>query len=250
MELSALRLEVRERLNELTADFYTDSEVDRALNEAMRRFCAEEQWPFLMTEWDGPQLVADGYEIDLPNNVSLTRVFNLNIDGDSLDRPRMLVRVDPNEGFHLRFQYDGRTGTPRWYYIARSNLVSSGDEEPPIIYTARVIPTADATYDVEGQYMMVPTDLSAATDEPPIPFEYQEAMAAWATGKLILKELGISQKASEQFGLYAKVLEQARKDLKAFSLDEVVAWGRREPLRGYWADSFDPRFRVPPTLGG
>lgn len=249
MELSGLRTEVRERLNELTADFYTDAEVDRALNEGVRRFCAEEMWPFLLTEWTDGQLTADNAELDLPNNVSLTRVFNVAIDGDSLDRPRMLERVDAQEGFKLKHQYDGRTGIPRWYYIARSNLVLTGDEEPPIIYTAKMIPVPDATFTVDAQYMMVPIDLAAATDEPPIPLEYHEAVAAWATGKLLLKELAISQKASEQFGLYQKVLEQAKKDLRAFNLDETVAWGRQHPLRGYWADEFDPRFRIPPNVG-
>lgn len=249
MDLTALRLEVREVLNELTADFYTDSEVDRAINSGVRRFCAEEQWPFLLTEWTDGVLATDVNTLDLPTNISLTRVFNLSIDGDSLSQPILLRRVDPSEGFQLRFQYTDRTGTPRWYYIASSNLVATGDEEPPIIYTARVIPTPDAAYTVEAQYMMVPTDLSAVTDEPPVPYEYQEAICAWAAGKLLLKELGISQKASEQFSIYAKVLEQARKDLKSFSLDEVVAWGRREPLRGYWDNASDPRWRTPQNLG-
>jgi hypothetical protein len=247
VELSDIRTEVRERIGELSADFWTDDEVDRAINEAIRRFCIEEQWPFLLTEWDSSVTNGDD-ELDLPSNISLMRVFNISISGTTLVWPRMLIRVDPNEGFALRHQYTDHEGSPRWYYITRSDL--SVTEAPPITYTARLIPTPDADFDVSAQYMAVPSVLGAPTDEPMVPDEYQEAVIAWAAGKLYLKEMQTSQKSSEQFGIYAKVLDQARKDLKSFSLDETVAWGRKQPLRGYWAEEWDPRFRVPPTLGG
>lgn len=246
MDLTALRLEVRERLNELTADFYTTDEIDRAINEAIRRFCAEETWPFLLTEWTS-SFTTDDDELDLPSDVSLTRVFNIAISGTNLSRPRMLTRVDSKEGFVLRHEYSLSTGTPRWYYITRSN--QNDDNAPPVTYTAKLVPASDGDYDVEAQYLAIPATLTGTSEEPMVPTEYQEAVVAWATGKLFLKELGISQKASEQFGIYAKVLEQARKDLRAFSLDEVVAWGRREPLRGMQAATDDPRFRTPQNLG-
>jgi hypothetical protein len=190
--------------------------------------------------------VADDNELILPSDISLTRVFNLAVDGTNLASPQMLERVDPQEGFALRFQYDGHTGTPRWYYITRSN--QSDDNAPPVTYTAKVIPVPDEAYDVEAQYFAVPTTLTGDAEEPMVPTEYQEAIVAWATGKLFLKELGISQKASEQFSLYAKVLEQARNDLKSFDLDETVALGRRLPTRGPWAQQ-TVRDRIPPILG-
>lgn len=246
MDLTDLRLEVRERVGELSADFFTDSEVDRAINEAVRRFCVEEKWPFLLTEWTSTT-VADSADLDLPSNVSLTRVFNVSISGGSLSRGAMLERVDPNEGFMLRHQYTDRTGAPRWYYITKSNL--SDDEAPPVTYTAKLIPTPDATYDVEAQYMAVPVTLTGTAEEPMVPTEYQEAIPAWAAGKLFLKEQSVSQKASEQFGIYAKVLDQARKDLKEFSLDEVVAWGRKQPMPGGGYSMGDARWRLPTNLG-
>jgi len=245
-DLTDLRLEVRERVNELSADFFTDNEVDRAINEAIRRFCAEEPWPFLLTEFSS-SITVDDAEFDLPSNISLTRIFNLALSGGSLSVPRMLTRVDANEGFVLRHQFSLTTGTPRWYYITRTNL--SANEEPPIVYTVKIIPTSDDDYDLEGQYMAMPIDIAGPSEEPMVPPEYAEAIAAWAAGKLFLKEIGISQKASEQFAIYAKVLEQARKDLKAFSLDEVVAWGRRHPLAADYGKPWDPRFRTPQNLG-
>lgn len=249
MDLTDIRTEVRARIQELTADFYTDTEVDNAINEAQRRFCNEEKWPFLLTEFSSTLSVGSD-ELDLPNNVSLNRIFNISISGDVLPYGRMLERVDPQEGFRLRQMYNITSpirGIPRWYYITRSN--QDADGAPPIIYTAKFVPLADNDYTVDGQYMMVPLDLTGGADEPTVPIEYQEAIVAWATGKLFLKEFSISQKASEQFSIYAKVLEQARQDLKTFDLDEVVALGRRNPLRGAWDATNDVRYRTPPTLG-
>lgn len=244
MDLADLALEVRERVGELEDDFFTDDEVERAVNEAVRRFCAEEQWPFLITEWTSG-ITTDDDELTLPSDISLTRVFNLALSGDTLARPQMVERVDPKEGFTLRHNYSLSTGTPRFYYISRSN--QEADEAPPVTYTAKLIPASDGDYDVEAQYIAVPVLLSGPSDEPMVPYEYQDAIVAWAAGKLFLKEQAVSQKASEQFSIYAKVLEQARKDLKAFSLDEIVAWGRREPMRGH--DLRDPRARTPQNLG-
>jgi hypothetical protein len=250
VDLSTIRTEVRERLAETSADFFTDDEVDRAINEAVRRFCAEEQWPFLLTEWSLDELEEDTdgsavAEIDLPTNVSLRNVFNLAVSGSSLAHPQMLERVDSNEGFRLRHAYEDITGAPRWYYITRTN--ASEDESSTLTYTLKLIPAPDTTdYQFEAQYMVQPAYLSGDTDEPMVPEEYHEAICAWAAGKLFLKELGISQKSSEQFQLYQKVLEQARADLRSFALDEVVAWGRRLPRY----DSYEPRMRIPPTLGG
>ena len=251
MDLTDLRLETRERLGELTADFWTDVEVDRAINEALNRFCMEEKWPFLLTDYSNT-LAAATTELDLPDDVSLNRMFNLAVSGGSLSYGRMLERLSSADGFRQQFNAQALTGPPRWYYIIRSSAIVVG--APPTVYTVKFIPTPDVDYDLSGQYMAVPTMLSGAQDEPVIPTEYQEAIPARAAGKLFLKEnmAAISQKASEQFQLYFQVLAQARKDFKEFDLDETVAWGRshphgRRPGRGLMTN--DPWNRIPPTLG-
>lgn len=228
MDLTTLRLEVRERLGELESDFFTDSEVDRAINEAIRRFSSEERWPWLYTEWTS-SLTANDNSLALPSNVSLNRVINMSASGGSLARPRLLERLDPSGGFRARFTFDQRTGPPMYYYIATTNL--SDDQAPPVVYTARIIPTPDVDYDIEAQYMAVPVELSGEADEPMVPEEYQEAIPAWAAGKLFLKEFAISGKANEQFSLYQKVLDQAREDVMVPNMDEQVAWGREAPTR-------------------
>jgi hypothetical protein len=246
VNLTTIRTEVRERIGEISADFFTNAEVDRAINEAVRRFAFEEKWPFLLTEWSSTLDGGDD-ELTLPDNISASRFFNLSIDSSSLATARILKKVDAREGFSLRHVYTANQGIPMWYYIARSN--QNDDESPPVVYTARVIPTPDVDYDVDALYMAVPIEMATASDEPMIPEEYQDAIPAWAAGKLFLKEQAISQKASEQFGIYGKVLEQARLDMKSYNSDEVVAWGRREPLRGPWQQTMDPRFRTAQNLG-
>lgn len=252
MNLGEYQEEVRERLGEVTAsfttdgDFWTNDEVRRAINEAQRRFCAEEQWPFLVTEWTS-SITTNDTTLALPSNVSLARVFNLSIDGDNLQSAQLLKRVEPSAGFRLRAAYDDYTGAPFAYYIVTSDLPDN--EAPPIQYTARLIPPSDGDYDVTAQYYAQPVVMTGQSDEAMVPDEYAEAIAAWATGKLFLKELGISQKSSEQFQVYYKVLAQAQKDLKAHNnLDEVVAWGR-DAGRIWSPDPFDPRRRMPPNLG-
>lgn len=248
MDLTTLRLEVRERLGELSADFFTNAEVDRAINEALRRFSAEERWPWLYTELTDA-IATDTDEYDLPSDVGPNRLFAFSVTGGNIGTVggQMLERVTPMEGFRLRHQYDGHTGVPRWYYVSRTN--QSSDGSPPTIYTVRVIPTTDTSYDIEAIYLCVPPELSGASDEPLCPEEYQEAIPAWATGKLFLKEFQISQKASEQFSLYSKVLEQAKNDLFEWDADEVVAWGRKQPQVGKWSSYVDIQRRIPRVLG-
>lgn len=226
MDLTTIRLEVRERLGELTADFFTDDEVTRAINEAVRRFSNEERWPWLLTEHTG-ELEAGEDDYDLPEDIAPNRVFNMTVDDDSLIRARPLERVDPYEGFRLRHAYDGHTGCPRYYYTHNTNL--QADDEGPITFTAKLIPTPDLAYTVEAQYYFVPIELSGGGDEPAVPVEYQDAIPAWAAGKLFLKEFQISQKAQEQFSIYGNIVQQARAEYMEPNTDMTSAWGREHP---------------------
>jgi hypothetical protein len=228
VELVTIQLEVRERLGELEADFFSDDEVDRAINEAVKRFSSEEQWPWLYTEW-ASTLIAEDNSLELPESVSIGRIFNMSVSGGSLSRPRMLERLEPSAGFRALHAFDQRSAAPMYYYIAMSN--QDDNQSSPVQYTARVVPTPDVAYDVQAQYLAIPATLVDDTDEPMMPEEYQEAVPAWAAGKLFLKEMSISQKAQEQFGLYAKVLNQAREDVLSLQQDEEVAWGRMAPVR-------------------
>lgn len=239
MNLTELIAETRARISETTeADFFTDAQITRSLNEGLRRFTNAERWPWLYTEFSDTLGLGES-ELTLPDDVALNRVFALSImDSVNLAGGVMLERIQPVEGFRMRMAYNDRQGTPQYYYIAGTNLDADGS--PPTRYTAKFIPEADAEYEIGGIYMFVPPLLDAGDDEPALPTEYQDALPAYAAGLLYLQELEISQKASEQFTLYTNILGEAVKDTKQFDADEVVAWGRSKPAgRGFGRD-IDP----------
>lgn len=240
MDLTTLRLEVRERLGELSADFFTDVEVDRAINEAVKRFTAEEPWPWLVSTASGT-VVAPATTLTLPNDVSLGRVFNLSAGRNSYTM-FTLERLEASAGFRAKFRFVDGASDPSWYYVQSS---SAND------YVVRFVPhpASGVTWNYELLYHRVPATLSGGTDTPDMPEEYQEAVPAWATGKLWLKEFGVSNKASEQFSLYQKVVDQARKDTMTLQRDEDVAWGREMPESRFRTREDWLLGRIPPTLG-
>jgi hypothetical protein len=236
--LADIRTDVRERIGEDTADFFTDAEVDRAINLAQTTFTAEEPWPWLYEEWASN--LAEGQEtLELPDNVSIHRAFNLSIFGGSLSRGRILERVEPQAGFRIRHEYEGTVRAPIYYYLTSASVDASAS-----IYVVRLTPVADTDYDIEAQYLRVPVELSAPTDVPDLPVEYHPALPAYAAAHLFLKEMEISQKAQEQFQMYFGVLAQARKLLEV-QVDEQVSWGRRTPVRR----TVSIMDRMPITLG-
>jgi hypothetical protein len=249
MDLTTARLEVRERLGELSANFFTDVEVDRAINQAVQHFNAEEQWPWLFTSFTG-QVGLSGPEDDelaLPDDVSLNRVFNLSASGGSLSRPMMLERVPPDAGFRLRFAWDQRQSYPRYYYL--TSAVADSGSGVHVTYTMKLIPQPDTEYDLEAQYLRVPASMAGGTDLTDCPQAYDDAIPSWAAGKLFLKEFNISQKASEQFAVYKDTLDQAKHDLLSQSQDEVIAWGRELPEYRFSSNRDAVLGRIPPTLG-
>lgn len=240
MDLTTITEEVRERVGERSADFFTANEVLRAINEAYKRFCNEEPWTWLLTEGTGT-LAGDDDEVELTANISPNRTFLLSISGGSLARGQLLERLEPGAGFRYRFSRSLATGVPTGYYITRAD-----NDTDTVTYVAKIVPAADTDYDVEYLYYAVPDDLASGTDEPLVPEQYQEAIVARAAGKLFLKEFDISQKAGEQFGIYYEVLQQAKEDDQNIAYDETVALGREMPLSRFASQRDYVMGRIPP----
>ena len=239
MDLADIRTDVRERIGEDTADFFTDAEVDRAINLAQTTFTAEEPWPWLYTEY--ATTIAEGEDtLELPENVSWHRLFNLTVFGGSLYRGRVIERLEPQAGFRIRHEYTGLAQCPAYYY-----LTSAASDASSTVYVARFVPTPDVDYDIEAQYLRVPDELVSTDDVPDMPLEFHPALPAYAAAKLFLNEVEISQKAQEQFQLYFGVLAQARKLLEV-QLDETPAWGRDVVRLRRSGRTID---RIAPTLG-
>jgi len=237
--LGEMKTDVRERIGEDSADFFSDAEVIRAINLAQTTFTAEEPWPWLYTEWQ-TTIAEDQDTLELLDNVSIHRTFNLSLMGGTLSRGRMLERVSPDEGFRIRHEYEALSQAPQYYYLTSATV-----DADAVVYVVKLVPTPDTAYDIEALYLRVPLDLALDADTPDMPNEFAPALPAWAAGHLFLKEMEISQKAQEQFQLYYGVLAQAKKALEV-QVDENVAWSRNVPTRARRLSVYD---RIPLTLG-
>lgn len=236
MDLYTAIAEVRSRIGETMPDFWTDDEIIRSLNEGLRRFSQEEKWPWLYTVATGSQSAGDD-TMTLHSNVSFPRQFNLVLTPTGSE-PYMPTRVTPFEGTRLRVE-TRTTGDPQYYYL--ENTDTSGANKT---ITIRFVPTPSSGLYVEYIYIRNPMVLAADEDELDVPEEYVGAVVAWATAQCWLKELNWNQKATEQFQLYATVLDAARRDHRRIAVDENMAWGGGPVQPGPM-----PAFRLPPTLG-
>lgn len=239
MDLLTARTEIRSRLGEDTPDFWTDDELVRALNEGVRRFSQEEKWPWLYTLKTGITVDAGEDTVELEDNISFPRQFNLVITPEG-GEPYMPKRVTPVEGTKLRVE-TRTSGDPRWYYLESTTAVENPVvNKSPVI---RLVPEPSSDLSLEYQYIRLPGILTADTDELDIPEEYVGGPIAWATAQCWLKELNWNQKAKEQFELFATVLAAARKDHRRIAIDDGMAWGGEPGAPQTFA------FRIPNTLG-
>lgn len=233
MDLLTIRTEIRERLGETTEeDFWKDAQILRAVNEGLRRFSQEEKWPWLYTTYSGPTISSGNDTIELIDDVSIARHFSLILtkQGDTTGKIYVPRRITPGDGVRVRAEFAGSKQAPRFYYITHAikNTYVTGDPEG-IAMIAKVLPEPDAIYNVEYSFIRNPKMLAADTDQADIPDTYVEAVIAYATGSLWLKELNGGGKAQEQFNIYNIVVDQARKELTALTVGETLVWGRKAP---------------------
>lgn len=241
MQLATMRAEVRERLGETTEeDFWKDAHITRMLNEGVIRFCYEEDWPWLYAVRLGT-IFKDQTVIDLELDIDVNRHFGFLVT-EGTTRAFTMRHVSPGDGIRLRAELYGQAGPPRYYWI--ESIVDTG---PALSQRIRFAPKADKAYTVEYSFLRNPTDLVLDTDEPNIPEVYQEAIIAFATGMLWLKELSGAGKAQEQFNLYNIVVEQARREMKALSVGDTLVWGRQAP--DYRPEDRFPFVNLPPNIG-
>lgn len=122
----------------------------------------------------------------------------------------------------------------------------SGQYVPSIRFVPAM--TRDAT--IEYQYIRDPVTVSAPTTEHlDVPDEYAMGVVAYATGHLYLKELDYSQKAQEQFDLYQKAIQDAKRESRKVTPDSGLVWGREQPEWGFVDDDAALAWMTPPQLG-
>ena len=251
MNLGTIKTEVRERLGETTEeDFWKDTQVIRAINEACRRFSQEEKWPWLYTTYTGLTVSAASPSFELIDDVNPSRHFGLALtkQGDTSGRLILPRLISPGDGLRVRAELAGLKGEPRYCFISAMVRNTYAENDPEgMAAVVKILPIPDATYDVEYSYIRDPKVLAADDDEADIPDTYVDAVVSYATGILWLKELNGGGKAQEQFNLYNVVVDQARRQMKEMALDETLVWGRRAPE---WRpqDQF-PLVNLPTNIG-
>lgn len=251
MNVSTATTIIRDRLGEESAyaDFWSDAEILRALNEGQRRFCMEEKWPWLYTTATG-QVLANDETVTLELGISFPRHWNFLLTPDGETRPYMPRKVSPYDGFRLRTDYYTAQSYISWVYV-ESSVANPDDVDNDSAYelTLRLVPTPSRDHDYDFQYIRLPETLVNTTDLLDVPDEYAMGPVSYALHLLWRKELNWSQKADEAGAEYAFVVDQARKDLRRQAPDEGVAWGRSEP-EFYGTSVADyAKLRMPTTLG-
>lgn len=228
--------ETRARLQELTADFWTDDELYRAINEGVNRFVQEEKWPYLFTIDASKTLSAGATSLVIESGVAFERQFNILMLFDGDLRPRAPRRVSPAEGHMLRLTYYNTYSEPLAYYIAsQTGTGVAGAVTGSYLPTIRFVPALTRDADIEIMYIRDPVIVTSSfsTKHLDIPDEYAMAAVAYATGHAFLKELNFSQKADEQFALYRKIVDDAKRESRKLVPDmNVFAWGKTQPEYG------------------
>jgi hypothetical protein len=225
MNRLTIRTEVRDIIGEDSADFWTDAELNRHINEGLKRWTGENRWSYLLTESTG-QLLAGDADYQLTEGVADYRHLNIMLTRDGDTRPYLAKRVSPARGFRLRQAYYTPQSYPTWFYVTSAVDV---DNDGVFITTIKFIPEPTNNVDLEFQHYRTPEPLDADLDVPDMPLAYHKALVHFAAGTAWLKELSAGQKAQEQFSLYDAIVREAQGDEESAADDEVLVWGGDTP---------------------
>jgi hypothetical protein len=228
VDLSTIRTEVRDIVGEETADFWSDAELNRYINEACYRFAGENRWSWLLTEGTG-QLQANDPELLLTQGVADYRHLNIMLTRSGDTRPYLPKKVSPARGFRLRQAHYTAQSYPAYFYVTTAEDSSGTGDFTTVV---RFLPTPNGAMDVEFQYYRQVAELDADSDVPDIPVQYHKALVHYAAGTAWLKELNGGAKAQEQFNLYDTIVMQARDDEESAADDEVLVWGGASETEG------------------
>lgn len=172
MTFSEMKTDVRRRLNEASATFWTDADIEEALNDALAEVADateyyERQANLQMldgrTYYDLTSLLPDTF-------LSPRRCWNATTQ-------KWLTPTDPRElDYHTFVQWELTNGEPEKYWL-RGNWWLG-------VFPRR---TAD-TSKVRIYYTAIPPAMSASTDEPGFPREFHQAVTELALSDLLAQE--------------------------------------------------------------
>lgn len=166
---------VRERLNEYTPGFYSDTEIRRWLNEGVREVARRSEWKRASKDYNVDVSVEDQY---VPLDTDVIRVYRVEWMPDGQTAIYRLEYRDINAMDCIWGVYQTWAGVPGWYTMVNSN---------PLSIQLSPAPTVDGKLRVF--FYKMPTDLATNTtagastvlDVPngweDLPVEYAVALA-------------------------------------------------------------------------
>jgi len=184
MTLQEMRTETRRYLDEATNVFFTDQDIDDALNDGWEELADAAEWAEReatitlkthRTYYDLSTVLADSF-------LSLRRCWNTQTQ-------RWLVPVDPRELDEGYRQWELNTGPPQKYFIRGLWWLGVWPAPPADSLGLRIYYTA------------VPPKLTMNSAEPAVPIEYQQSLIDFALGRLLAQERE-TKKSIQHFKLY------------------------------------------------
>ncbi len=113
------------------------------------------------------------------------------------------------------------------------------------------VPVMNRAATIEYQYIRDPVLATGSygSSHLDIPNEYAMGVCAYAAGHAYLKELNFSRKADEQFALYQKAVQDAKRESRKVTPDSGLVWGRQEPQYGWSDAAAELQYSIPDLLG-
>ncbi len=158
MNVEEIREEIRARLGEDVENFWADTQIERAINQACQRFAHEERWPWLLVQ-AAFTVAAAAYDIELIEDVDFTRQMRLELRPTADTNDYNLVapeKVSSSYLLPLRQTYWDTTstglGSPKYYALDHRvvNTYVSGTDDSDTIRAigsvVRLCPQADKAY--------------------------------------------------------------------------------------------------------
>lgn len=220
MTLETILADIRARLNEVTAAFWTDAQLLVWINHRYQDLVTAVETTFenyFLTE-SATDLVEDQQEYSLPTDFK--RMVRIEINYDMTNNATTFSKATPVTLDEVRIQ------------IANTDLGSSGS---PVYYIHGdllgflPIPDADGTSAVKIWYVAEQTDLSDDDDEPAIPSQYHRVIS---------------------LGVCSDALMKGKRDLKGAAMFERMYQEERTKMQGELEDRIAEDVKMTVDLSG
>lgn len=211
MNRGKMRLEVRRAIDELTAEFWTDAEINDWLNEGAKTLVAIAQPLQMMTQFN---TIANQQEYVL--NPDIDEIFSVNFNDGS-----NLYQLEPCDAKSVQWGTPSTSTYPTHFYLRFQSLATGGHAQSGIILgpvsddnaepqmTLGLHPSPQVTgkavtISYYARHVLMTNDLQV----PQIPVEFHRGIVYYAVAQAKVKDEAYaeSDKFMEKFSNYAEKL--------------------------------------------